>query len=122
LAALIRDAGLSLPQDYLEFLTRCNGGSGFLAVQPCYLRLWTAKDVVGNNRDYRMPEFVPGFFGFGDDGGDEFFAFDARGPQPWPVVAIPFAPMEEREARAVAGSFTELLGQVISPEAAEDQE
>lgn len=116
-AAMARDSGLSLPPDYLEFLRLCNGGDGFLSVQPCYLRLWPAEEVVGNNRDYQMQEYVPGFFGFGDAGGGEFFAFDTRGPQPWPVVSIPFVPMEESSAWAVAGNFTELLQRVAPPEA-----
>src|SRR5438046_4240037 len=88
-AAMARDSGLSLPADYLEFLDLCNGGDGFLSVQPCYLRLWSAEQVVSNNRDYQMPEFVPGYFAFGSAGGQEFFAFDTRGSQPWPVVSIP---------------------------------
>jgi hypothetical protein len=117
LTEMARDSGLSLPPDYLEFLARCNGGDGFLSVLPCYLRLWRAEDVVGNNGDYQMPEFVPGFFGFGDAGGHEFFAFDTRGPQPWPVVSIPYVPMDADEGWAVAGSFTELLERVAPPEA-----
>lgn len=116
LQALAAECGLSLPADYLEFLGLCNGGDGFLAVQPCYLRLWQAEEVIGNNRDYQMPEFVPGFFGFGDAGGGEFFAFDTRGAQPWPIVSIPFVPMEVASACSVAGSFTELLAQVSPPE------
>ena len=108
------ESGLTLPPEYCEFLTRCNGGEGFLAVQPCYLRLWPAEEVVGNNRDYQMPEYVPGYFGFADAGGGEFFAFDTRGAKPWAIVSIPFVPMEEESACAVADNFAELLSQVIS--------
>lgn len=112
--AMVQDSGLSLPSDYLEFLARCNGGGGFLSVQPCYLRLWRAEDLVRNNRDYQIPDYVPRFFGFGDTGGGEFFAFDTRTPQSWPVVSIPFIPMDAAEAWTVASSFTELLEHVAA--------
>ncbi len=115
ITALVDRSGLRLPADYLEFLSRTNGGAGFLDVQPCYLRIWAAEEVVGNNHDYQMPEYVPGFIGFGDAGGGEFFAFDTRSPQPWRVVSIPFVPMEEASARLVASSFSELLGHVTPP-------
>lgn len=118
--AMAKESDLSLPADYLKFLTLCNGGDGFLSVQPNYLRLWAAEEVVGNNRDYQMPDYVPGFFGFGDAGGGDFFAFDTRGSQPWPIVSIPFVPMNPEDAIAVADSFAELLGHVCSsaPESA----
>jgi hypothetical protein len=121
-AAMARDSGLSLPPDYLEFLAQCNGGDGFLSVQPCYLRLWRVEDVVVNNRNYQMRQYVPGFFGFGDAGGGEFFAFDTRRPQPWPVVSIPFVPMEECSAWAVAGSFAELLERVAAQKAQDPEQ
>jgi hypothetical protein len=113
IATMVGQSGLALPADYLEFLRLCNGGDGFLDVLPCYLRIWPAEEVVGSNRDYQMPEYVPGFFGFGTSGGGEFFAFDTRGLQPWPVVSIPFIPME---AQLASASFSELLGHVVLPE------
>jgi hypothetical protein len=60
-----------------------------------------------------MPEYVPGFFGFGDAGGGEFFAFDTRLPQPWKVYAIPYVPMEEGGAQLVSDSFLELLEHIV---------
>jgi hypothetical protein len=60
-----------------------------------------------------MPEFVPGFFAFGDAGGGEFFAFDTRGPRPWPVVSIPYVPMEASSAWSITSTFSDLLDHVI---------
>jgi hypothetical protein len=114
-AAMAQDSGLSLPPDYLEFLEQCNGGDGILAIQPCYLRLWPAEEVIRNNLNYRMAEHVPGFFAFGDSGGEEFFAFDTRGPSPWPIVSIPFVPMDSESACPVAPSLMELLEHVVPP-------
>lgn len=62
---------------------------------------------------YKMPEFVPGFFAFGDAGGGEFFAFDTRGPRPWPVVSIPYVPMEASSAWSITSTFSDLLDHVI---------
>jgi hypothetical protein len=115
IAALVEKSGLALPADYLEFLSICNGGSGFLDAQPCYLRIWKAEVVVDYNLGYEMHEYIPGFFAFGDAGGGEFFAWNTRGQQPWPVVSIPYVPMEEKSAWSVANSFRDLLGHIIPP-------
>jgi hypothetical protein len=109
LRALVDGAGLSLPSDYLAFLSRSNGGDGFLDVQPCYLRLWPAEEILANNRDYAILEHMPGYFAFGDAGGEEFFAFDTRQPGPWKVYSIPYLPMVENKAILVANSFGALL-------------
>jgi hypothetical protein len=113
IVALAEKSGLELPTDYLSFLRQCNGGDGFLNVQPCYLRVWNAEIVLDYNLNYEMPENVPGFFAFGDAGGGEFFAFDTRGPQPWPVVSIPYVPMEASAAWSIASTFSDLLDHVI---------
>jgi hypothetical protein len=89
-----------------------NGGQGFLTVQPYLLRLWRAEQVLDNNLDYEMPDYVPGFFGFGDNGGGEFFAFDTRTAAPWKIYTIPFVPMDERDALCVAEDFLSLVNYV----------
>jgi hypothetical protein len=115
IAKLVEESGLTLPADYLDYLGQSNGGEGFLEVQPCYLRIWNVESVVKNNLDYRMPEFVPGFFAFGDAGGGEFFAFDTRPSPPWPIVSIPFVPMDADSASPVASNFLELLEHAVPP-------
>src|SRR5919108_4703349 len=75
LEQLQQQSKLRLPTDYLDLLRYSNGGQGVLAVRPYLFRLWPAEEVIENNLDYEMPDYVPGFFGFGDNGGGEFFAF-----------------------------------------------
>ena len=116
LTALAEGSGLTLPADYLAFLERSNGGDGFLDVQPCYLRLWPAEEVLANNQDYAVGEHLPGFFAFGDAGGEEFFAFDLRSPGTCQVYAIPYVPIELRKAWLVAEDFAGLLGHVVPDE------
>ena len=100
---------IPLPSDYLAFLRQSNGGEGELSVQPCWLVLWQAEDVLRFNREYDVAVSVPGFFAFGSSGGGEMFAFDARAPASHAIVSIPFIPMDAVEALPVAGSFTALL-------------
>jgi hypothetical protein len=109
---LLQRSKLPLPGDYLDFLRYSIGGQGFLTVQPRLFSLWPAEQTVDNNLDYQMPDYVPGFFGFGDDGGDEFFAFDTRTAVPWKIYTIPFVPMEERYALYVAEDFLSLVNYI----------
>jgi hypothetical protein len=70
--------------------------------------LWSAEEIVELNRAYEVEDSVPGFFGFGTDGGGELFAFRLKASQPWQVYMIPFIPMEETAAVLVAEDFTQL--------------
>jgi hypothetical protein len=113
LKQLLQRSSLPLPADYLDLLRCSNGGQGFLTVQPYLFRLWPAEQAVDNNLDYQMPDYVPGFFGFGDDGGDEFFALDTQ----WKIYSIPFLPMEESAARLVAENILSLINYLESDSA-----
>lgn len=46
----------------------------------------------------------------------ELLAFDARGSQPWPVVMVPFLPMETDEVVQIAGDFDEFTKAIGVPE------
>jgi hypothetical protein len=105
LKQLLQGSSLPLPVDYLDFLRCSNGGQGLLTVQSYLFRLWPAEQAIENNLDYQMPDYVPGFFGFGDNGGGEFFAFDTQ----WKIYSIPFVPMEESAARFVAENILSLV-------------
>jgi hypothetical protein len=84
-----------------------SGGEGDLAVQPGWISFWPVEDVMALNEDHEIGDNLPGFLGFGSDGGGELIAFDLRAGQPFPIVMIPFIPMEVGEARQIAGSFDE---------------
>lgn len=117
--ALRASAPISLPDFYLEQLLISNGGEGDLGVEPGWIVFWPAEEVIERNAGYDVPSNVPGFFGFGSNGGGELLAFDARGAQPFPIVMIPFIPMEEGEAVRIADSFSELQTKIgVSSEGA----
>jgi hypothetical protein len=95
----------TLPADYLAFLRLSNGGEGDLGVEPGWFQLWRAEDVSARNFEYAVPEFLPGYVGFGSSGGGELLAF---GPGGRGVYAVPFVPMDPAEAQPVASDFTQL--------------
>jgi hypothetical protein len=107
--ALAAGSPFPLPPDYLAFLRESNGGEGELRVQPWWLVLWQAEDVLQYNRNYEVARNAPGFFAFGSSGGGEMFAFDVRTGRLSDIVAIPFIPMDPAEALSVAEDFTALL-------------
>ncbi len=95
-----------LPDDYVAYLRRSNGGEGF--VGEAYLRLWRAEELAQFNREYQVNMLAPGLVAFGGDGGGEAFAFDTR-DRKMPVVCVPFIGMSLEDAILTAASFTELF-------------
>jgi hypothetical protein len=114
LAELSQASAFPLPTSYVELLRSSTGGSGDLARQPGWFVLWSAREVMPQNQAYKVQQQVPGFIAIGTNGGGGLLAFDARRGQTYPVVSIPFIPMQEQEALQIADSFEEfrtLLGQ-----------
>ncbi len=113
IADLSINAPVPLPTEYLDLLRLHDGGEGELGAEPGWFQLWATSDVLNYNRMYELPELLPGFFGFGSSGGGELLAFDCRGKQPWPVVMVPWIPLDAAEALPVAtdfSKFVQLLG------------
>jgi hypothetical protein len=102
---LARNAGVELPIDYLEFLRFVNGGEGDLGIEPWYFHVWAAEEVIENNQRYSIPEFLPGFFGFGTNLGGELLAFDVRREGERRVFMIPMIPMSASDAEEIAPDF-----------------
>jgi hypothetical protein len=115
LAALSGAAPIRLPPAYLDQLVSSNGGEGSLGIEPGWISLWSAEVVVALNIEYSIAEFLPGFFGFGSSGGGELLAFDARNAEPYPIVMVPFIPMDPKAAVQIARSFEELRGLIGKP-------
>ncbi|MFI5460006.1 MAG: SMI1/KNR4 family protein [Isosphaerales bacterium] len=109
LASLAALAPKGLPSDYLDLLAFGNGGEGNLGVQPGWFQLWRAEDVVESNKGYQVEVFLPGFFGFGSNGGVELLAFDTRDGVPWAIVMVPFIPMEADHAVVISKDFADFI-------------
>jgi hypothetical protein len=67
---------LKLPDDYVEFLKKRNGGSGF--VGESFVRLFPVETVLQENSEFRKARYAPGALFIGSDGGEELFAYDTR--------------------------------------------
>jgi hypothetical protein len=106
---LVDNAGKELPEEYLALLGYSDGGDGVLGIEPGWLQLWSSADVLENNKDYEIEEYIPGFFGFGSSGGGELLAFDTRRGKPWKIVMIPFVPMSAELAIVIAKDFDEFI-------------
>lgn len=109
---LLVDCGLNLPRAYLDHLRWSNGGEGDLALEPGWVCFWSTEEVVESNIDYEVAEYLPGFFGFGSNGGGELLAFKVEASEPWPIYMVPFVPMEKEAAYIIAKNFEEFSAAV----------
>src|ERR1700739_4844278 len=87
LASLKTGQAKSLPESYFAFLTRANGGEGFIGDR--YVRLWRAEELAELNRAYKTAEFFANLFFIGSDGGGEACAFDLSRTDA-PAFEVPF--------------------------------
>ncbi len=108
MAQLRQQAPVPLSSAYFSQLAASNGGEGDLGVEPGWIALWPAEEVLSLNAAYELTKLLPGFFGFGSNGGGELLAFDLRSGEPYPIVTVPFIPMDLQEAVTIASSFEEL--------------
>lgn len=107
---LVSALGRALPVDYVHFLTRHDGGEGFVGEN--YVILWKAEELVPFNREYEVDQYAPGILLFGSNGGGEGYGFDTK-DSAMPIVRVPFIGMERRYATLVASSFTNMFGQMV---------
>lgn len=119
IAALIASTVLPLPATYLQLLRLTNGGEASLACYPSYVRVWSSATVIAYNRDYDIPNQLPGLIGFGDNGGPDLVGFDTRAGQPYPVCAVPFVPMAWADAMLIVPNFDAFL-HLLLPRAANE--
>ena len=116
LAALVAASPRPLPTEYLALLRLSDGGTAMMAGYPSYVRIWPARGAVEDNRDYEVPRWLPGFVAFGDNGGPDMVGFDTRRGEPYPVCAVPFAPMEWKAAMGIVPDFGAFIRQLLPAE------
>lgn len=116
IAALVSASPVPLPSEYLALLRLSDGGAASLSGYPGYVRIWAARTAVEHNRDYEVERWLPGFVGFGDNGGPDMVGFDTRSGKPYRVCAIPFAPMEWEAAMGNVTDFSTFIQQLLPSE------
>jgi hypothetical protein len=116
IAALVAASPAPLPPDYLALLRLSDGGDASLSGYPSYVRIWPARTAIEYNRDYQVQKWLPGFIGFGDNGGPDMVGFDTRRGEPYMVCAVPFAPMEWEAAIGQMPDFGAFIRQLLPVE------
>jgi hypothetical protein len=99
---------MTLPIEYSSYFRTDAPKEGALTVQPGWFQLWRPNDIEQMNHEYKVSKFAPGFLGFGSSGGGELLAFDSVGR----VAMIPMIGMSSKEARLVAGSWSEFITRI----------
>lgn len=113
IAILVAETPVALPTEYLSLLRLSDGGTAIISGYPEYVRVWPALTAVEYNRDYEVQQWLPGFVGFGDNGGPDMVGFDTRKGQPYPVCAVPFVPMEWEAGMGWMPDFISFIGQLL---------
>ncbi|GAA5145201.1 hypothetical protein GCM10023213_36460 [Prosthecobacter algae] len=108
LRALAAATPFPLPEAYLDWLRRGNGGDGPISLDPGWLVCWCAEDVPVANAEYGVPFLAPGFWAFGSNGREELLAFDFRS-SPAAIVMLPLEGLAAEEAIRLAPSFEDFL-------------
>lgn len=98
--------GISLPNDYSNFLLFTNGGEGI--VGQSYLALWKIEDLHELNDAYKTYEFAPGLVIIGSNGSDIAYCLDTR-TNAKPFVAVPFIGMGLDEVQHCGNNLLDLL-------------
>ena len=105
-----RVLGFDFPADYREFLWNTNGATGF-AGRELYAIFWRIEELLAFNIAYQANLRVPTLLLFGSTGSGEAFAFDKESST-YPVLLVPFVPLELSKAIKTANSFFELFDSV----------
>ncbi|HEU0025566.1 MAG TPA: SMI1/KNR4 family protein [Ktedonobacterales bacterium] len=112
IATLAQFVGRPLPDDYVSFLRRHNGGALWYR-DIWYLDLWRAADIPAWSAAYGFTlSRIPGAVCIGSDGGSEGLVLDARPERPdgqYPIYAINFVSIDWAAALAVSPDFRSLL-------------
>ena len=98
-----------LDSRFLELMTLCNGGEGFVTDQ-FFLQLWTMQQILELNPYYEDVEICRNLCFFGTDGSNLGFAFNKQTGQ---VVSIDFLELGRIDPRIEAASFAEFLTNIV---------
>ncbi len=69
--------GVSLPQSYIDFMSRHNGGEGDIG--ETWLVLYRMEELQEVNDSYDISDYLPGSIIIGTNGGDEFYGINSSG-------------------------------------------
>ena len=108
-----QELGVSLPDDYVQFVSYHNGAEGDVGNE--LLQLFRFEDLPAIRRQTAYDELLPCTIPFGSNGSSELFAFDTR-TSPMPIVAMPNPDIDIdiEEAIVLGHSFEAFLRRLSS--------
>jgi len=104
-ADAIRSLDCKFPPGYLEFMKEHNGGEGGI-LEGQWLVLWPIEELQQNNVMYNVPEFAPGLFLIGSNGGGLAFGVHK---EKGTFVQVDMYAISDEEAEDIGTNFKEFL-------------
>jgi SMI1 / KNR4 family (SUKH-1) len=89
LDSMLRQIGVQLPEDYLEFLRMSNGAAGEVG-ETGYIDLWSVEDIPDRNQDSDAEDIAPGLIEIGSNGSSTGYAIDTRSRDPANMTVVQF--------------------------------
>lgn len=99
--------GVSIPDDYRDYITNYKGHEIFINDQSVIL--WDIKELYETNHDYFIFEDLPNVLSIGSNGGGECIAIDFTSGK---VVIFPFIGMSREDFISIGNSFSDFLSQL----------
>ena len=106
-----QELDVSLPDDYIEFVSHHNGTEGDVGNESLYLFRFEELPAIRSQLAY--DESLPCLIPFGSNGSSELFAFDTR-TSPMSIVAMPNPDIDLDKAVVLGYSFEEFLQRLSS--------
>jgi len=102
----------AFPVDFLNFVNK--SGSQVDYPEPALLfEVFSADEIIEANAQLDLSEFLPNFFVFGSDRGNELLTFKLDEPYRWAVFMTPMIVMSEEDSVLLAANFTAFLDKAI---------
>jgi hypothetical protein len=102
----VEQSGTFLPQQYVQFLKKYNGGEGFVGPN-AYLMLWSIDELAEMNTAYNVNEYASNLLLFGSSGAGEAYGFDAYAQME--IVRVPFVGMSPDLMETIASTFNDFI-------------
>ncbi|RAW00575.1 SMI1/KNR4 family protein [Pseudochryseolinea flava] len=94
----------SLPIGFIDFFENANGAE--ISSDVGFFILWPLTEMIQLNSGYKVDEYIPGFFVFASNGGDNAYAIEKFTGS---IYEIPFIGMSKDEAVLISETFTRFI-------------
>lgn len=106
-----KETGLTLPVDYLFFLTNYSGYETF--IKDNYVVLWDLSELTALNEGYEVQVYLPEVLAIGSNGGGEMIGLERLDDKGFKVILIPFGALKDRDYSIdIGNSFVDFLSRM----------